>query len=148
MKKLVALLGLLTMTLAAPAMAQFAKPEDAVKYRQAVMTLQGRHLALIAPYVRGDRPYNAADVAANAAILETVTKLAWVAYVPGTDLPNSKTKPEAWTQPQKFKEVSDKFEASVAKLSAAAKAGDQATVRAAFGEVGQSCRVCHDAFRK
>lgn len=134
------------MTLAAPAMAQFAKPEDAVKYRQSVMTLQGRHLGLIGANLRG--PYNAADVVANAAILETVTKLAWVAYVPGSDLPNSKSKPEAWTQPEKFKEVSDKLMAGVAKLSAAAKAGDQATVRTAFGEIGQTCKTCHDTFRK
>jgi len=148
MKKLIALLGLLTMTLATPAMAQFAKPDDAVKYRQAVMTLQARHLGLIAPYVRGERPYNAADVAANAAILDNVIRLGWTAFVPGSDLSNSKAKPEAWTQPDKFKDLTDRMVDSVEKLSAAAKSGDQASVRTAFGQVGQSCRACHDAFRK
>lgn len=148
MKKLVALLGLLTMTLAAPAMAQFAKPEDAVKYRKAVMTLQARHVGLIAPYARGDRPFDAASVAANAAILETVTKLAWVAYMPGSDLPGSRAKPEAWTEPAKFKDLSDKLVAEIAKLSVAAKAGDQASVRSAFGSVNQACKACHDVFWK
>ena len=33
-------------------------------------------------------------------------------------------------------------------MNAAAKTGDVAAIRAAFGETGKSCKACHDQFRK
>jgi cytochrome c556 len=40
------------------------------------------------------------------------------------------------------------MQSEVAKLSAAAKSGDQNAIKTAFGGVGQSCKACHDDFRK
>jgi cytochrome c556 len=140
----------LTTLVTAPftAQAQFAKPEDAVKYRQSVMTLQNNHLGRVGVFVRGDKPYDKAALEADVAILEVITKLAWPAFTPGSDLPNSKAKPEIWKEQDKFKAASDKLQADVGRLSAAAKAGDLGTIKTAFGAVGQSCKACHDAFRK
>lgn len=39
------------------------------------------------------------------------------------------------------------MQAEVTKLDAAAKSGDLAAVRAAFGAVGQSCKACQDQYR-
>jgi len=39
------------------------------------------------------------------------------------------------------------MQSEVQKLSAAARSGDMAQVRAAFGAVGQSCKACHTDFR-
>jgi cytochrome c556 len=36
----------------------------------------------------------------------------------------------------------------LAKLNAAAKSGNAETIKAAFGPAGQSCKSCHDSFRK
>ena len=36
---------------------------------------------------------------------------------------------------------------NVGKLVAAAKTGNEATVKAAIGDVGKSCAACHDNFR-
>jgi len=146
MKPLIALLGGLTFCLATPAMAQFAKPEDAVKYRQAVMTLQGRHLGAVGAAVRGT--FNQQEAIANAEVLAVVARLAWTAYIPGSDVANSRTKPEALAQPERFKQLGDKLSADSTKLVAAARAGDQATVRSLVGELGQTCKVCHDAYRR
>jgi cytochrome c556 len=140
----------LTAMLAVPfaAQAQFAKPEDAVKYRQSTMSLLGNHFGRIGVVVKGDKPYDKAAVEADVAVVEMMAKLPWAAFVPGSDLPNSKVKPEIWKEQDKFKAASDKLQSEVAKLSAANKAGDLGTIKTAFGAVGQSCKACHDNFRK
>ena len=38
--------------------------------------------------------------------------------------------------------------AESAKLNAAAKTGNLDAIKTAFGAVGQSCKACHDDFRK
>ena len=44
MKRLLSIVGgLVALSTALPAAAQFRKPDDAIKYRQSVMTLQGYH---------------------------------------------------------------------------------------------------------
>ena len=57
MKKLSTLVAMACITvgplLATNASAQFAKPEDAVKYRQSALTVMSNHFGRIAPVVRG-----------------------------------------------------------------------------------------------
>jgi cytochrome c556 len=36
----------------------------------------------------------------------------------------------------------------IAKLNAAAKAGNADQLKAAFGEAAKTCKACHDAYRK
>ena len=134
--------------LAAPAQAQFAKPEDAIKYRKAVMTLQGAHFGRIAAMASGRVPFDAAVAAENAAILETVTKLPLAGFSPGSDKGDTKAKPEIWTDTPKFKMVGEKLGADAIKLSAAIKGGNMDAVKLAVGAVGGDCKSCHDDFRK
>lgn len=135
-------------TLALPAMAQFQKPEDAIKYRKSVMTVQAAHLGRIGAMVNGRMPYDAKVVADNAAIVETMSKLPWVAFGPGTDKGETRALPAIWTEQAKFKESADKMQSEVAKLSAAAKTGNLDAVKTAFGTAGETCKACHDGFRK
>lgn len=133
---------------ALPAAAQFQKPEDAVKYRQSVMTVQGYHLGRIGAMANGRIPFDAKVLQDNAAVLETVTRLAWVGYGPETEKVKSKSKPEIWMEPAKFKAAQDSAMAETVKLSAAAKTGNLDQIKAAFGAVAGSCKSCHDAFRE
>jgi cytochrome c556 len=128
------------------AMAQ-AKPDVLVKQRQAAMTLQGKYLGPIGGMLKGNIPYNADVVAVNATFLENLARMPWDGFVPSTSGEKSKTKPEALTDP-KFKAAADAFEAETAKLGAAARAKNEAGVRAAFGGVAKSCGACHDAYRE
>ena len=49
--------------LAAPVSAQFAKPEDAIKFRQSAMFVMGQNFARIGAMVNGKAPYDAtADI--------------------------------------------------------------------------------------
>jgi cytochrome c556 len=125
-----------------------AKPDVMVKQRQAAMTLQGKYLGPIGAMMKGAAPYNADVVAINATFLENLARMPWDGFDPSTKGEKSKTKPEAFTDTAKFKAAADTLEAETAKLGAAARAKNEAGVRAAFGGVAKACGSCHDAFRE
>jgi len=132
-----------------PAAAQFRKlPEDAIKHRQSVMTLQGHYVGPLFAMANGRMPFDAKVAADNAEILSTLTRLAWVGFVEGTDKGETKAKPEIWKEKARFDETAHKLQDDVAKLNAAAKTGNADQIKAAVGAVGQTCKSCHDTFRK
>ena len=135
-------------SLSAPALAQFQKPEDAVKYRKAALTVMGTHFGRIGAMANGRVPFDAAAADNSAAIVQTMSALPWEGFVAGTDKGETRALPEIWTEQAEFKKGAEKLQAETAKLSAAAKTGDLDAVKAAFGAVGQSCKACHDAYRK
>ncbi len=150
MKKILAHLALAgsMAALALPAAAQFAKPEDAVKYRQSALSLMAAHNGRIGAMVNGRVPFDAKVAAENAELVATLAKLPWAAFGPGTDkVGNTKGKPEIWTEQAKFKEAADKLVAESAKLSAAAKTGNLDAIKTAFAANAATCKACHDAFR-
>ena len=125
-----------------------AKPDVLVKQRQAVMTLQGKYLGPIGGMLKGNIPYNADVVAVNATFLENLARMPWDGFDPSTKGEKSKTKAEAFTDTAKFRAAADTLEAETAKLGAAARAKNEAGVRASFGGVAKACGACHDAYRE
>lgn len=150
MKTLLATAAIAAATLlaAGPAAAQFAKPEDAIKYRQGAFTVMAAHFGRIGAMVNGRVPFDAKVAAENAEVVATMAKLPWAAFGPGTDqgLP-TRAKPEIWRETDKVKAGADKLVADTARLEAAAKSGNLDQLRAAFGATGQTCKACHDAYR-
>ena len=128
------------------AQAQFAKPEDAIKYRQSAFQLISSHFGRMQPVVKGQTPYDAAAIKANVELLKTLSTLPWAAFVEGSQATSS-SKPEVWADAAGFKAAQVKFEGAVEKLSVAANSGDLERVRTAFGDVGASCKACHDSYR-
>jgi cytochrome c556 len=149
MKKAVScVLATLALAAAVPASAQFAKPEDAVKYRKASFTVMAAHFGRIGAMANGRAPFDAKAAADNADIVVAMSKLPWAAFGEGTDKGETRAKPEIWKEQAKFKEGADKMQAEVVKLAAAAKTGNLDTMKAAFGAAAGTCKACHDAFRK
>ncbi len=149
MKTLVpAALVLATAVLSTPAMAQFRKPEDAIKYRKASFTVMAAHFGRIGAMANGRVPFDAKVAAENAAIVETMSRLPWAAFGPGTDKGDTRALPDIWKEQDAFKAGADKMQAEIGKLVAAAKTGNLDSVKAAFGAAGQTCKACHDDFRK
>lgn len=129
------------------AFAQFAKIEDAVKYRQSAMFLIGQHFSRMGAVVKGEAPYDKEAFAKNAALVDSLIKLPWDAFmVPGSDK-GSGMKPEALTQKEKFMELAKANQTEVGKLAAVAKGGDLNAVKAQFGETSRNCKACHDLYR-
>jgi cytochrome c556 len=131
-----------------PAAAQFAKAEDAVKYRQSTMFVMSQHFGRLGAMANGRVAFDAKAAAENAAIVETLSKLPWAAFGPGTDMEgNTKALPAVWKDNAKFKEASEKMMGEIAKLNTAAKAGTLDALKAQFGNAGGTCKGCHDNFR-
>ena len=115
-----------------PAAAQFKSPDDAVEYRQGALAVMGHHFGRIGAMASGKAPFDAKAAQADADLVLTLSRLPWPAFVEGSDKGDTSAKPEVWSQPDKFKAASAKFQDAVVKLSATA----------------DTCKSCHDDFRK
>jgi len=138
----------LAMATLMPAQAQFAKPEDAIKYRKASYTVMAAHFGRLGAMANGRMPYDAKAALENAELVNTLAKLPWAAFGEGTDKGDTRAKPEIWKESAKYKEAADKMQAEIGKLNVAAKAGNVEALKAAFGPAAASCKACHDNFRK
>ena len=136
------------MAVTLPAQAQFAKPEDAVKYRKASFTVMSAHFGRLGAMANGRVPYDAKAAAENADVALTLSKLPWAAFGEGTDKGDTRAKPEIWKESAKYKDAADKMQVEMGKLNVAAKAGNIDALKAAFGPAAASCKACHDNFRK
>jgi cytochrome c556 len=130
------------------AYAQFARSDDAIKYRQAVMFVIGQHIGRMAAVVKGKQPYNREDFLRNAVLVEILSKLPWDAFlVAGSDMGQTKMKSEALKNKDKFKVAAQNTETEMARLVSASNSGDFNAIKAQFGAVGKSCKNCHVQFR-
>jgi cytochrome c556 len=134
---------------AAMSIAAVAQDKDkAIADRQDFMKRQIREWIVVRNYIQGN-----ADQQAATAAVDNLAKL--VSDVPnhfptGTagPTPDGKwaTKPEVWTQHDKFLAAEKKVTDQVAALGTAVKSGDKAKVEVAFKEL-DGCNACHNDFR-
>jgi cytochrome c556 len=138
-----------TLMLSLPAHAQFQKPEDAMAYRKGAFNVMGNHFARIGAMANGRVPFDATAAQVNADLVQTMSRLPFAGFIDGTNsVGNTNALPEVWSQGDKFKAAAQKMQDAVGKLAVAAKTGNQDQIKAAFGDAGQSCKGCHDDFRK
>ncbi|MEO5697641.1 MAG: cytochrome c [Burkholderiaceae bacterium] len=140
--------GVLGTALALPAAAQFAKTEDAIKYRKAAFTVMGRHFGIVAGMANGKIPFDAQAAAQNAEIAATMSPLPYTGFVAGSDLGDTRAEPKIWTEMDKFKDLARKMQDEMVKLNVAAKSGNLDTIKTAVGATGKSCKACHDTYRQ
>ena len=140
--------GLLACAIALPAAAQFAKPEDAIKYRKAAFTVMARHFGIGAGMANGKIPFDAKAAADNAEIATMRSKLPYAGFVEGSDKGDTKAEPKIWTEMDKFRAAASKMQDEMVKLNVAAKGGNIDTIKAAVGDTGKACKACHDNYRK
>ncbi|MBR9980928.1 MAG: cytochrome c [Desulfatitalea sp.] len=149
MKRLliVVVCGVCVASLLGVAAAQFARTEDAVRYRQSTMFLIGQHFGRIGEVVQGRKDFEPAAVAKNADLVATFARLPWDAFmVPGSDS-GTQMRGAALSDSDGFKAAAANSEKETAKLAEVAAAGNLDAIRAQFGVVGQSCKACHDKYR-
>jgi cytochrome c556 len=144
LKSIIVLSALAT---ALPALAQFAKPEDAIKYRKSAFFVMQQNFSRVASMAQGKTPFDAKVAAESAAVAESVSKLPWAGFGPGTDKGDTDAKPEIWTDRAKFNDYAEKMQAEMVKFNAAAKTGSLDAIKANLGGVGKTCKGCHDAFK-
>jgi cytochrome c556 len=143
MKRL--LLAALSLALLAPVTAQ-AEP---IADRQALMkrmgALVGRELA---PFAKGDTPYDAAVVLSTLQKLDAEAQTFDVAtlFPAGSDTGDTKVSAKIWEDPAGFQAAVDSYKADIAKAVAAAPQ-DAATLAPLVNAIGGHCRSCHSDWR-
>ena len=142
------LIAAATLFTALPAAAQFAKPEDAIKYRKGAFTVMAAHFGRVAGMAQGKIPFDAKVAAQNAEVATFMSTLPFAGFGPGTDKGETRAKPEIWAEMDKFNAGAKKMQDEMAKLNVAAKSGNLDAIKAAAGEVGKTCKGCHDDYRK
>jgi cytochrome c556 len=141
------LLAALALAITLPAAAQFAKPEEAVKYRQSAWTVLNQHFSRIGLMTRGRLPFDGRVALRDAELVEALARLPTTAFGPGTDLPNDHARPEIWTEAQRFRELNERMVTATARLTVAARTQDLDQIKAAYGAAANTCKECHDAYR-
>lgn len=123
------------------------KPETMVDQRVSAMRLQAKYFFPLYAMAQGRAPYDAAIVSRNAGYLDVLIRLAWDGFDPKTQDVKSRALPAIYSEPAKFKAAQDTMFAAIDKLVAAAKSGNEASVKAAVTDAGNACNNCHDTFR-
>lgn len=149
MKRITLAAAVIAATAASLAVAQQGpKPEEEIQYRQSVMTVIGRAMGPMGAMAQGKAPFNAAAAQKNSALVDTLLSLPWGSFGAGTEkvAPN-KAAPAIWKDPAKFKHAAETAQKAAANLAVVARSGDEGKFKAAFGDLGKSCKGCHDDFR-
>lgn len=124
--------------------ASFADP---VKDREAVMKANGKAMGALSAYVKGEKPFDAADVMVQLTKLsEDAQKMDMATLWPAGSAGDSESSPKIWEDPAGFQAKIDKFKADTASAVAAAPA-DVDALKMQVGAVGQNCASCHETFR-
>ena len=141
------------LSVAAGASAQM-KPEDQIKARKAGYAFMSWNMGKIkAQVVDNPASFNKDQVAAAANVIAATANSGMGAlYGPGTDKDagNQKTrvKPEFFKEPDEVRKLAVAFVKEANELQKVAATGDAAAIKAQFGKTGESCKACHDKFRK
>lgn len=145
--------AVVAMGLAAGACAQM-KPEDQIKYRKAGYSFMSWNMGKIkAQTIDNPGSFNKDQVAGAANAIAAIANSGMGAlYGPGTDKDvgsqKTRVKPEFFQQQDEVRKLAMTFVKEANELQKVAATGDAAAIKAQFGKTGESCKACHDKFRK
>mgnify|MGYP006272354319 CR=1 FL=1 len=123
------------------------KVEQAVKYRQAVMSTMGGLVGTAVGQLRDGFAFGPGLDAVAAGLVATTNDIPAL-FPAGTDFAETDATAEVWSDAEGFAEKSKEAEEAAASFKEAVASGDKATIMGAFKAVGDSCKGCHEAYRK
>ena len=138
-------LAVATLVFAAGAVS--AEDKAVVEYRENLMKVIGGHMGSIVAIVKGEVPHGG-DLAYHAAGLAAAAPKALPAFEQEAMTDDSHALAKIWSDWATFEKASRQLESTSADLLAAVEGGNQAAIGAALGEVGKSCKGCHDDFTR
>lgn len=99
--------------------------------------------------LRADAP-DAAEIREQAALIASLAPevRTWFPAGTGPDVGKTEARAAIWENPQDFAAKVQAFERQAQAFNAAAQSGDVAAIRTAHGDLGKSCKACHDLYRE
>jgi cytochrome c556 len=126
--------------------------------KQALAVMKERHenyekignaMKVIGRELKSNSP-DLAQVRRNADVIATLAPQVktWFPQGTGPDVGKTHAKAEIWQKPDDFAAKAHGLEAAAAAFKTAAHGNDVAAIRAAHGNLGKSCKACHDLYRQ
>ncbi|MBK6675402.1 MAG: cytochrome c [Rhodocyclaceae bacterium] len=127
------------------------KVEDAITFRQSGYKFMAWNMGKIKANVEGQ--YNKDQVAAAANVVAAIANSGMGAlFIPGSDKGKgwheTNVKPELFTDKEGVGKVARAFNDAANEMARVAATGDAAAVKTQFGKLGETCKACHDKYRK
>ncbi len=136
------------LVLGSPA-ASAGKVEQAVDYRQGAMNVFSWNLGHMGAMVKGEVPFDSTAFQGYASELAAATKLDVLKGFPEESVTDeSDAKDEIWLNWSDFESKLQDLRSQSAKLAEVAAGGDEAAVKAQFGETRKTCKACHDDYKE
>lgn len=124
--------------------------DAAVEYRQAIFQLLRSNMAPLGGMAKGAIPYNSEIMQTNALRIEQLSLMLYDYMLMDTrefDV-DSDAKDEIWQDYPAFGNKIDALRKAAVQLQQIAAAEDESAYKQAIGNLGGSCKSCHDDFKK
>lgn len=127
------------------------KPEDQITFRQSGYKFMAWNMGRIKANLEGQ--FNKDEVVQAANVIQAIANSGMgKLYGPGTDKGkgwhDTHVKPELFTDKEGVGKVAKAFNEAANEMAKVAAGGDAAAVKTQFGKLGESCKGCHDKYRK
>ena len=129
------------------------KAEDQIRWRQSAYHTMAWNMGRIKANVEGT--YNKDQVVEAANVVQAIANSKMGAlFQPGTDKgkgwKETRVKPEFFKPESKDElgKLAGAYNKEANEMAKVAATGNAAAVKAQFGKLGESCKACHDKFRK
>jgi cytochrome c556 len=130
------------------AQGQPSKGEQALKYRKAVYQAMAWNVGPMGAMAQDKVPYDADEFAMRAGRVAALTPMLSESYSPESrTVSDSKAKPELWSNRADFDAKMQDLVDRSATLAEVAKGGDAAKSKAAFFDMANACKACHDKYK-
>jgi cytochrome c556 len=138
------------------ASSQAATQDDIIDYRYSVMRVIKWDFGILAAMVKGEIPFDAKKFSRYATRVHTLSDMVLEGFTDSSHINTDEVKrsgalAKIWQQgkisPAFDKHIKD-FQDKTGALVKAAESGNLRKIRAAFGATANTCKSCHDDFRK
>lgn len=127
------------------------KVEDAIKVRQAGYRFMAWNMGKIDASLKGE--FNKDQVIAAANVIQAIANSGMGALYPagsdkGIGFHETHVKPEFFQKGEEVKKHAMAFNKEANELAKVAATGDKEAVKVQYGNLGKTCKACHEDFRK
>lgn len=123
-------------------------PGQPVTKRRAIFHEMLQNFEPMGMMVRDRKPYDKDQFLKYALALQALSSQPWSHFPPGSIYGKSRARPEIWEKEAEFKTYQQKLQDSVNRLVTVAGTGSLDAIRPSYAAVAESCKRCHEAFRK
>lgn len=124
-----------------------ADEEGTIKYRQGIMKAQAGYMSAMGMVVQGRADF-AANLGDHARGLHVLSKTVPTLFPEGSDFGETDALEKIWQDMDGFRAKAGDAEQAAAELVAATQSGDRGRIAQAYRAVGESCKGCHEDYRR